>query len=103
MLNKIVWREPRFYILRDTSGKGEPEGPGGGGTIFSWKIPGGGGRLPGGWGREGVSGEFGRGGAKFFFQGRKRFRPPWPRGAGNPFSDFFLFGEFSRERPFRPL
>ena len=59
-------------------GKGESEGPGGGGGCdFSWKIPRRGG-SPGRWGR-GVGrvfeGNFGGGGAKyFFFRGRNSYQ-----------------------------
>ena len=65
-----------FFLLGEREKKGGRPG-GVGGDEFSWKIPGGGGGFPGGWGQGGdgqggcLRGIWGGGGHLFFFSGPK--------------------------------
>ena len=64
-----------YFFSARGGGRGSPRPPGGGGVDFLLKIPEGGG-SPGGEGAEGPGGclrrigDFGGGGAKYFFRGR---------------------------------
>ena len=86
-----------LFFFCSGRGRGESEAPGGGGVDFSLKIPGGG--SPGGRGAEGPGGclrrigDFGEGGATYFFFGvevscRERESPAIPGAQKNWCSHF---------------